>query len=71
MDRQKDAHEQREGWDDLSGGFTPCFWYVYQQSGKVEDMTRWLKHRAFIHGNGCERLDHNRHIARFHPGNYE
>ena len=26
-----------------------CFWKRYQETGKFEDMTAWLKHRAYTH----------------------
>jgi hypothetical protein len=30
-----------------------CLWEVYQASGSYEDCCRWLKHRAWMKGEGC------------------
>jgi len=32
-----------------------CFWDKYQADQTFENMTRWLKHRAFCHNN-CQDL---------------
>ena len=29
---------------------TAEFWDIYQKTGRYEDMTRWLKHRAWCNG---------------------
>jgi hypothetical protein len=31
-------HEKRTG----------CFWERYQATGQYKDLTRWLKHRAYV-----------------------
>ena len=33
---------------------TRCFWNEYQRTGKTEDLTRWLKHRAYMHMTGSD-----------------
>lgn len=32
--------------------FLLCLWNRYQRSGSLEDMTRWLKHRAYKKASG-------------------
>lgn len=51
---------------------TKCFWQIYQKTGANEDLTRWLKHRAYIHGLGiCKREQGvpDKTVLRFSEGN--
>ena len=31
-----------------------CYWELYQADQSFENMTRWLKHRAWMKWEGCE-----------------
>lgn len=38
--------------------YHPCYWERYQRSGTFEDMTLWLKHRAYHRlSDGCPQKD--------------
>jgi len=51
--------------------FEKCYWKMYQESGKTEDLTRWLKHRAYMHWVSLiHPRDPNREITRFSKGHY-
>ena len=40
--------EEQDCYDPL------CLWELYQASGSYADCCRWLKHRAWMKGEGCE-----------------